>query len=67
MKPTQRKKDEIAFVEWSLADSIICQKCNATLDTFADACTSGLQVPCPGYLAIEQAKRDFAVRGDKYE
>jgi ribosomal protein L40E len=59
MKLSQRLQAERAFVERSLGDSVICQKCKATLETFADACTAGLQEQCPGYLAIEQAKKDF--------
>ena len=56
MKLSERLKDQAAFVERALGDSVICQTCGATLQTFADACTAGLQDPCPGYLAIEQAK-----------
>lgn len=60
MKLSQRIRDERAFVERSFGDSVICKRCDATLGTFADACTAGLQDPCPGYLAIELAKTDFA-------
>lgn len=60
MKLSERLKAERDFVERSLGDSVICPTCNATLNTFADACTAGLQEPCPGYLAIENAKTDFA-------
>ena len=60
MKLSQRLKDERAFVERSLGDSVICGNCGATLETFADACTAGLSEPCPGFLAIEQAKERFA-------
>lgn len=60
MRLSQRLRDERAFVECSLGDSIICQMCNATLKTYADACTADLQEMCPGFIAIEKAKKDFA-------
>ena len=56
---SSRKDDEIAFVERMLGDSIICQACGATLQTFADACTAGLLDRCAGFEAIEQAKSEF--------
>lgn len=60
LKLSQRLQDERAFVESSLSDSVICKRCAATLKSFADVCTAGLSDPCPGYLAIEKAKTDFA-------
>lgn len=63
MKLSQRLQDERAFVERSLGDSIICKRCEATLPTFADACTADLQEPCPGFMVIERAKKEFADRG----
>ncbi len=59
MTLSQRLKDERAFVERALGDSVICPSCKATLATFADACTAGLQEPCCGFIAIEQAKENF--------
>lgn len=61
MRLSQRLQQERAFVKRSLADSIICKRCETTLETFADVCTADLQDPCPGYLAIEQCKTDFAI------
>lgn len=61
MKLSQRLQEERAFVEQTLGDSVICQDCGATLKTFADACSAGLQDLCPGYVAIENAKSEFAV------
>lgn len=63
MNLSQRLKDERAFVERSLAGREICQRCGASLDTFADICTADLNDPCPGYLAIETAKQQFAALG----
>ena len=60
MKLSQRLQDERAHVERSLRDSVICKDCGATLGTYADACTADLDDPCPGYLAIERAKTQFA-------
>lgn len=35
---------------------IICDRCHATLDTFADTCTADLADECPGFTAINQVK-----------
>jgi len=58
------KKDEAArtlismAVEDALGDGrTICDRCGATLDTYASLCSADLADPCPGFLAIE------AVRG----
>lgn len=61
MKLSRCVQEERAFIEAYLGDSVICGKCSATLKTFADACTAGLQDQCPGYLAIERAKAYFAM------
>lgn len=60
MKLSQRLLEERAFVERSLGDSIICRDCGATLSTYAERCSSDLQEMCDGFIAIEQAKIDFA-------
>jgi len=60
VKLSQRLHDERAFVERDLGDSVICSDCKATLNTFADKCSAGLSEQCPGYLAIEFAKSQFA-------
>jgi hypothetical protein len=52
-------KDEIAFVERTLGNSVICHRCDATLGSYSEDCTADLQDPCPGFLAIEQARADF--------
>lgn len=60
MKLSRQLREERAFVEISLGDSVICRICSASLKTYADACTAGLQEQCPGFVAIEQAKKTFA-------
>jgi len=59
MNLSKRLQAERAFVERSLGDSVICKRCSATLGTFADDCTADLAEPCPGFLAIERAKKEF--------
>ncbi len=61
MKLSARLQAERAFVEQTLGDSVICSRCGATLATYA-YCTAPLSDACPGFLAIEQAKTDFAVK-----
>lgn len=35
---------------------IICERCGATLATYADACTAENRHPCPGDLAMDKAE-----------
>ena len=35
---------------------IICERCGATLATYADACTAENRDPCPGDLAMDKAE-----------
>ncbi len=64
MKLSDRLQAERAFVEHTLGDSVICTRCEATLKTFAAVCSAGLSDPCPGFLAIEKAKSEFALGGE---
>ncbi len=59
MKYSQRLLEERRYIEGSLADSVICQKCKCTLDTYAALCSADLSDQCPGFLMIENAKRAF--------
>lgn len=59
MKLSERLKHEGAFVKEKLGTDPICNRCGATLDTFADDCSADLDDPCPGFLAIDGAKADF--------
>lgn len=60
MKLSSRLLAEREFVERSLGDHIICERCFATLKTYADKCTADLSDACPGFLVIEQCKKEFA-------
>ncbi len=60
MKLSQRLIDERDFVERTLGDSEICARCHATLENIADDCIADLGEACPGFLAIERAKQEFA-------
>ena len=58
MKISQRLKDEDAFV-FSVLPGVICERCGAKLTTMNNVCTTDLLDPCPGFLAIDEAKRKF--------
>jgi hypothetical protein len=62
MKLSQRLKDESAFVQAKLAGVVICERCHATLDDYAETCTADLGDPCPGFARIEEAKSEFNQR-----
>lgn len=64
MKRSERLKNERAFVEAALP-GVICDRCGATLDTFADACTADLADPCPGFMAVDGAKMAFNAPKDR--
>jgi hypothetical protein len=59
VRVSDRLRAESAFVRSKLGDSIICQRCMATLNDYADKCPAGLSEPCDGFLAIEKAKEEF--------
>ena len=42
-------------LEQAIGDRVICSRCGATLDTYAEACTAALDERCPGLEAIECA------------
>lgn len=52
-------KKRNAFIEERLGGDVICDRCGATLDTFAEACTAGLDDPCPGFMAVDAAVEEF--------
>lgn len=56
MKDSARLQAERAHVERVLTDSVICDKCQATLATYADKCSAGLSEICPGFIAIENER-----------
>ena len=47
----------IERVERRLAGRVICNRCGATLETYADQCNADLAERCPGFEAIERAGR----------
>lgn len=49
-------QSELDHVERTLGDAVICQRCGATLATYAEICSADLDDPCPGFLAIERAR-----------
>lgn len=59
MKLSDRLKQEHAFIVAKFSYNPICDRCGATLDTFADACSADLTDPCQGFLTIDNAKSEF--------
>lgn len=51
----QRLSDRRQRVE-ALGNAVICDRCGATLATYADKCSAALDDPCPGFAAIERAQ-----------
>ena len=56
---SERLQKEHKFITAKFGRSSICDRCGATLDTFADVCEADLDDPCPGFLAIDNAKAEF--------
>ncbi len=44
--------------ETILGNRVICERCGATMQTYADACTADLGDACPGFVAIEEAVKE---------
>jgi ribosomal protein L40E len=60
-----RRNPETAIalsVARELGDKVICQRCEATIATFADKCSAALDDPCEGFLAIEAVRAPIAAR-----
>lgn len=54
------KRREWAYTEAQIGtDKVICNRCGATLRTFADQCDAELDDPCPGFKAIDDVKQAF--------
>lgn len=45
--------DVVKRVETALGDTIICQQCGATLETYAEKCAVSLDVKCEGFRIVE--------------
>lgn len=58
-KLSQRLQAEQEFVKNACLHYVICTRCGATLDTYADKCSADLSDPCPGFMSIEFAKQTF--------
>lgn len=58
MKLSKRLQEERAFVIAN-CKGVICGRCGATLDTYADKCSADLDDACPGFMTIEEAKQRF--------
>lgn len=59
VKLSDRLQAERRFVEQRCGTDRICDKCWATLGTYADACVAELSEECPGFNRIEGLKEDF--------
>ena len=49
--------EEVERVESRLGDAVICTHCGATLETYAERCSVPLNVKCPGFLRVEEARK----------
>lgn len=58
MRFSQRLQDEQTFVQ-AQCPGVICSRCGATLDTYADVCSADLDDACPGFTKIDDAKLEF--------
>lgn len=47
------------FVEEWLGNEKICERCGATLATYAELCSAPLDDPCPGFMTVEAAIAEF--------
>lgn len=62
MKISERLRAERRFIEQQCGTDRICDKCWATLETYADACVADLSDMCPGFAKIESARMAFAMQ-----
>jgi hypothetical protein len=58
MRFSEKLKAERLYVERRLT-GCICDRCHATLATYAEKCPARLDEICPGFVAIEAAKAEF--------
>ena len=65
MKLSQRLQEERAYVESTLGDSIICERCLTDLLGYGEYSTADLAEACPGFNRIENAKVEFSAKGGK--
>lgn len=55
----ERSNERRQFVFNELRDSVICRRCAATLQTYADICAAQLGRPCEGFKRIDAVNREF--------
>lgn len=67
MKDSPVLEAEREYVANKLAGKIICDRCKCTLDRYAVDCTADLADPCPGFMSIEAAKREFQLNRQPLE
>lgn len=54
---TQKQQREvIRRVQEALGDEVICSRCGATLETYADKCNVDLATRCAGFERIEEVR-----------
>lgn len=56
---SQRMRAQSEYVQSKLGNSVICKRCQATKDTFADVCEADLSEMCEGFRTIEAAREEF--------
>lgn len=54
--PATIRAERWAMIEREIGTGPICSRCNATLATYADACTADLNDLCPGFVTVDAAK-----------
>lgn len=64
MKRSERLEKEYVYLCESLR-GIICERCGATFQTMNEVCSADLLDPCPGFMAIEEAKKKFNAEWDR--
>jgi ribosomal protein L40E len=50
---------EREFIENAIHQEVICDRCGATLETYADVCTAQLNERCPGFVLIENTLNEI--------
>lgn len=64
MKRSERLEKEYAHLCETLRGAI-CERCGAMFQTMNEVCSADLLDPCPGFMAIEEAKKKFNAEWDR--
>ena len=51
----EARRRVLEAVEQRLGGRPICDRCGATIQTYAEVCTADIDLRCPGFEAIEEA------------